>query len=623
MFIIKLFIIVFLIVNMSGCGTQQDVSTSSSQKLSEQVQPSIDVKSKVTSTMENAGKDSYVEGELIVKFKADTKNDLTKAIHKSLGAEVKKSLGVIGGGLVELITINEKSNLIETAKKYMENENVLYAEPNYKRFIKAKIPNDTYFVRQWGLYNTGQMMNGSPGADIKAPLAWDYSKGDNSLIIAVIDTGVDYNHEDLFGKVWINKGEICNNRIDDDRNGYVDDCYGWNFVDNNNNPMDDQGHGTHVSGVIGAVSNNGLKIAGILWDVKIMALKFLDANGRGDVAGAVFALNYAVKMGAKVINASYGSSMYSQTEYDSIASANQKGVLFIAAAGNDAENNDISHSYPCNYGLPNIISVAASDMNDNIASFSNFGPNKVDVAAPGVYILSLIPNNGSGMNQDFWPGTSMATPFVVGLAGLVMTQQEYVMMNLSIYQVRALIENYVDILPAFAGKIKTGGRINAYKSVTALISPTDLRSDAFGPTSTERLRVHLNWKNNATGVDNIRIERMTVGKDTEFKEISQLSPTISSYTDFNVTGDTTYRYRVRAFKGFTQSYLPLSERNIYTFYSNSVEITTPTDTGYYAGSGGCSLVGNVNDLTKQVSLDAILLMVPLIVVVFGLVRRFR
>ncbi|MCX8069706.1 MAG: S8 family serine peptidase, partial [Thermodesulfovibrionales bacterium] len=408
---------------------------------------------------------------------------------------------------------------------------------------------------------------------------------------------------------------------DDDKNGYIDDCYGWDFVGNDNNPIDDYGHGTHVSGVIGAVSNNGLKIAGILWDVRIMALKFLGANGGGDVAGAVSALNYAVKMGAKVVNASYGSSMYSQTEYDSIASANQKGVLFIAAAGNDAENNDIAPSYPCSYGLPNIISVAASDMNDNIASFSNFGPSKVDVAAPGVYVLSLIPNNGSGMNQDFWPGTSMATPYVVGLAGLVMTQPEYAKMNFSIYQVRAIIESYVDSLPAFAKKIKTGGRINAYKSVTALLGPTNLQTDAFGPTSTERLRVHLNWKNNATGVDNIRVERMILGKDTDFKEIAQLSPNVSSYTDFDVSGDTIYRYRVRAFKSFTQSYVPLSERNIYTFYTIQSEIKTPTDTGYSAGSGGCSVVRSFASKSKIGNFDIILLTIPIFIIIFAVIRK--
>lgn len=615
-FVIMFFALSILI--LFGCGSQESTSKSIKSDLIEQ-----EFKSKIKETAQKASTNDYVEGELIVKYKTNAKSSEIQSFNKSLGVTVKKSLGVIGDGMVDLLALPDGLDVKAALLEYMNNSNVSYAEPNYKRYIRTTIPNDTYFVQQWALNNTGQMMGGSVGADIKAPLAWDYSRGSDNLVVAVIDTGIDYNHEDLFGKIWINSGEICNNGKDDDRNGYVDDCFGWNFAKNNNNPMDDHGHGTHCAGVIGATTNNNLGISGILWNVKIMALKFLNSDGSGGtVADVVSALNYAVKMGAKIVNASYGSSTYSQAEYDSIASANEKGVLFIAAAGNDAENNDLSPSYPCNYGLANIISVSASDQNDNIASFSNFGPTKVDVSAPGVYILSLINLNGY-LNKYFWDGTSMATPHVVGLAGLVMTQPEYVKYNFSIYQSRAIIETYVDTLPAFIGKIKTGGRINAYKSVTALLSPTNLYGEFFGPTSAEKLRIHLNWKNNATGIDNIRIERMQMGVDADYKEIARLSPNISSYSDFDIAGESTYRYRVRAYKGFKQSYLSVKERDVFTFYTNVIEVTTPKDAGFYGGGDGCSITAHSKNLSKELTVDVFLIMIPLLIILNRFVRRYR
>ena len=622
MVIVRLIVAVLIVLTMVACGSQQPPapSTGGVPKVGGTTVPAtIDKQALVTETVQRASPTDYVPGELIVKFRADLKSSQTSAIHNAKGASLLKRLGVVDSGSIDLVRLPEGTDLKDAMRLYMADPSVEYAEPNYRRYLRSTIPNDTYFVRQWGLYNTGSMMNGTPGADIKAPLAWDFSRGSNSLVVAVIDTGVDYNHEDLYGKIWINNGEICTDGIDNDNNGYVDDCYGWNFVDRNNDPMDTDGHGTHVSGVIGAVTNNGLKIAGLLWDVKIMGLKFIGPNG-GTTADAISALNYAVRMGAKIVNASYGSSTYSQAERDSIAAANQRGVLFIAAAGNDAENNDIAPSYPCSYGLPNIISVAATDQNDRIASFSSFGPSKVDVAAPGVYILSLIPNNGSGMNQDFWPGTSMATPHVVGTAGLILTNPEYVDLGFSIYQTRAFIEEYVDKLPSLEGKIRTGGRINAYKAVTAMLKPVNLTASTTGPTSVEPLRVNLKWQNRATGAENIRIERMQEGVDTHFVEIAQLSPDKDTYTDSAVSGEKTYHYRVRAFKGLSQSYVPTEERFIYTPYTNTVSVTTPVVPQSFGGGRGCSITPLPSQLDNG-TIDVIIVMLPLMVVVFLIGRR--
>ncbi|MFQ3573645.1 MAG: S8 family serine peptidase [Thermodesulfovibrionales bacterium] len=574
-------IILFLFI--VSCGSQQTTTSDSGIVRSS----AINAKSNIFSTLEKTSPEDYVKGQLIVKLKGQ-KALRSVDIHRSKGASFIKNLAVLPTGTIQLVSLKEDADIKSAIESYMSDPDVEYAEPNYKRYIRATIPNDTYFSQQWGLWNTGAFAGGTAGADIKAPLAWDYSKGNNSLIVAVLDTGVDYNHEDLYGKIWINTGEICTDGIDNDGNGFVDDCYGWDFRNNDNDPMDDHGHGTHVSGIIGAATNNSNGIAGIMWNVRLMPLKFLGKNGEGTTAAAVLALNYAVSNGAKIINASYGSNTFSQAEYDSILNANNNGVLFIAAAGNDAANNDFTPSYPCSYGLPNIISVAASDQRDNIATFSNFGPNKVDVAAPGVYILSLIPNNGYS-NKDFWPGTSMATPHVVGLAGLVMTQNEYAAQGFSIYQIRAIVETYADQLPAFIGKIRTGGRINSYRSVTALLSPTNLQVSTSGPTSAEPLRVNLSWQNNATGLDIIRIERMQEGVDSNFKEIAQVSPSLNTYTDNDVKGETRYQYRVRGYKSFTQSYIPSTQRDIYTFYTNTVTITTPHVPTSFSGGGGCSV----------------------------------
>ncbi|MCX8027439.1 MAG: S8 family serine peptidase [Thermodesulfovibrionales bacterium] len=605
-----LILLVIFALFINACGSQQGVTTGSDTSKTVAI-ATPDVKSKIISTFEKASSEDYVPDQLIVKIKGDIKNAQVSDLHKSKGVSFVKNLAVLPNGTIQLVSLNKGSDIKSAIQSYMSDASVEYAEPNYKRYIKATTPNDIYFSQQWALWNTGSFAGGTAGADIKAPLAWDYSKGSNSLIVAVIDTGVDYNHEDLFGKIWQNAGENCNNGIDDDGNGYIDDCFGWDFANNDKDPIDDHGHGTHCAGIIGATTNNSLGISGILWNVKIMPLKFLDSEGSGTVAGAISALNYAVRMGAKIINASYASNTFSQAEYDSISAANERGVLFIAAAGNESVNNDFTPSYPNSYGLPNIISVAASDQTDNIASFSNFGPNSVHVAAPGVYILSLIPNNGF-TNKDFWPGTSMAAPHVVGLAGLIMTQSEYVSQAFSIYQIRAIIETYVDSLTAFAGKINTGGRINAYKSVTSLLSPTNLQVSSSGPTSVEPLRVHLTWQNNGTGLDNIRIERMRTGVDSNFVEIAQVSPTSTTYTDNAVVGEATYTYRVRGYKGFTQWYVPTAQKTVYTFYTNSASITTPVVPTHFGGGGGCSVVS----ATKGI--DGYDVVIPVIFMMVGL-----
>lgn len=332
---------------------------------------------------------------------------------------------------------------------FRTNSAILYAEPNY--IVHAtKTPNDPQFGQLWGLNNTGQG-GGTADADVDAPEGWDRTTGSKSVVVAVIDTGVDYNHPDLAANMWTNPGEIPGNGIDDDNNGYVDDVHGYDFFNKDGDPMDDVDHGTHCSGTIGGVGDNGVGVAGVNWNVKIMALKFIGPAGGTD-AGAIEAIEYALKMGVRVSNNSWGGGGYSQALYDAIKKARDQGHLFIAAAGNDGTDNDTIPSYPATYDLENIISVAASDRNDALAGFSCYGKTTVDLSAPGVAIFSTMPNSQYGLMD----GTSMATPHVTGVAAWILGQSP----NMSYSDVKALILNNVDPVAGLAGRVLTGGRLN-------------------------------------------------------------------------------------------------------------------------------------------------------------------
>src|SRR5262245_58937310 len=323
---------------------------------------------------------------------------------------------------------------------------VALVQPDYRVQI-ARTPNDPSFGSLWGLDNTGQG-GGTVNADINAPQAWNTSTGTGRTVVAVIDTGVDYNHPDLAANMWRNSREIPGNGIDDDRNGFKDDVYGYDFANNDSNPMDDNGHGTHVSGTIGAVGDNGVGVAGVDWHAKIMALKFLDSSGSGYLSNAVRALNYAVANGAKVVNASFGGGGYDSAMATAINNAKSRGVIVVAAAGNDASDNDADPAYPANYAGDNVVSVAATDRYDQLAYFSNYGRSTVDIAAPGQSIFSTLPNGRYGT----YSGTSMATPHVAGSLALVWDAHP----DWTYRQVIEAVLNTADRIPSLSGKVVTG-----------------------------------------------------------------------------------------------------------------------------------------------------------------------
>jgi len=339
-----------------------------------------------------------------------------------------------------------------------------YVEPDFAITSSAR-PNDPMFSQLWGLANTGGS-GGLVGSDIAATAAWDVTTGSRSVVVAVIDTGVDYTHPDLAANMWRNPREIAGDGLDNDSNGFIDDIYGWNFAGRNGNPMDDQGHGTHVAGTIGAVGNNGTGVTGVNWNVSIMALKFLDADGSGSTSDAIAAINYATRMrrdfGINVVatNNSWGGGGASIALRDAIAAGGRAGTLFVAAAGNESANNDQVANYPSNYPDDSIIAVAATDRAERLASFSNYGATTVDVAAPGVSIVSTVPN----ARYASYSGTSMATPQVAGTIALMAAANP----DATAAQLRSALLSTTRSVAGLAGRVVTGGVINAAAAVQAI-----------------------------------------------------------------------------------------------------------------------------------------------------------
>lgn len=330
------------------------------------------------------------------------------------------------------------------------------------------IPNDASFGTLWGLDNSGQSQ-GVGNSDINAPEAWEITTGSRHAVVAVIDSGVDYTHPDIAANVWTNPREVAGDGIDNDANGFVDDVRGWDFANADADPMDDDGHGTHVSGTIGAVGNNAIGVAGVNWQVSIMGLKFLDAEGNGYTSDAVAAVTYATRMrrdfGVNVvaINASWGGETRSTALADAIAAAGRAGILFVTAAGNESSNNDRVASYPANQANDAVIAVAATNRSNRLAAFSNYGSKTVDLAAPGEAILSTVPGGGYAS----FSGTSMATPYVTGTVALMVAANP----RATAAEIRSALLSTVKPIAALSGKVATGGLLDAAAAVRAITQP--------------------------------------------------------------------------------------------------------------------------------------------------------
>ncbi len=329
------------------------------------------------------------------------------------------------------------------------------AEPDYV-LTRAGEPTDEGYANGWlwGLRNTGQN-GGRAGIDIGAAKAWEVTTGSTDVLVAVIDTGIRHTHQELRYQMWVNPDEIAGNGIDDDGDGYIDNVHGIDVINNDGDPMDDHGHGTHCAGTIGASANDGYAHVGVAWQVRLMACKFLSAQGSGYTSGAVTCIDFAVSKGAKVLSNSWGGGGFSQSLYDAIQRAQDSGVLFIAAAGNSGLDTDNSPSYPSAYDLDNIIAVAAIDRAGSLASWSNYGKTTVDLGAPGVDIFSTVADSDD--SYAYYSGTSMATPHVAGVMALLLAHDS----SLSTTQAKARLLNTSVFLDSLRGRTVSGGLANA------------------------------------------------------------------------------------------------------------------------------------------------------------------
>ncbi|MFN8606479.1 MAG: S8 family peptidase [Vulcanimicrobiota bacterium] len=418
-----------------------------------------------TDGFEKSGKPAFEEGQLLVRLR-DGMGLEGGSLTETYGTTVKEDLTPPGearaadGSKLLLMNLAPGQDTKAMQRLMSLDARVEYAELNYRYFLdeqapaQQNIPNDLQ-PSLWGLNNTGQN-GGKPDADIDAPEAWAIHTGRHDApVIALIDTGVDYNHPDLKDNLWTNPGEIPGNGIDDDGNGVVDDVHGYNAFENSGDPMDGHSHGTHCAGTIAGVGNNGQGVVGVNQHANLMAVKIFNNSGSTNAAAIVRGINYATRMGARLTSNSWGGGAASQAIYDAF---NSSPALHIMAAGNDGTDNDKSPHYPSSYDLPNNVAVAASDRNDQRASFSCYGAKSVDIAAPGKDIYSTIPGGKYGTKS----GTSMATPHVTGVAGLVVSMNP----ELSNDEIKARLYDGADKLTNWQGIVDGGRRLNAYGALT-------------------------------------------------------------------------------------------------------------------------------------------------------------
>jgi subtilisin family serine protease len=474
-------------------------------------------------------------GRLLVRFEEAVPRDVRARAAAFVAGSVTRDYRLVPG----LVLIETALDAADALLMLRSLEGVRYVERDAV-IAPADVPNDPSFHLQWGARNTGQSILGVPGvinADMDLTDAWDITKGGQNFVIAVVDSGALLTHEDLVANLWTNPGETAGNGVDDDGNGLIDDIHGWDWFDDDNDPADEDGHGTPVAGIIGARGNNGAGVAGVNWRCRLMILRTIGPGG-GFVSDAISAIEYAVDKGVRVSNHSWTTQAFVQALYDAIEAAQAADHLVVAAAGNDTTDIDVNPAYPAAFDLGNVLSVSATNNLDELADFSNFGEVSVDLAAPGVGIYST-RRTGAYFN---FHGTSAASPNAAGVAALLTARNP----GWTWQQVKDRLLDTARPVDALAGTCVTGGVINAYDA---------LKDDATRPSAPDRPMltalgggvVSVEWGDNALNESNFIVQRQKRNASGEWVQTR-----VVGRPDHNVTeleddpGPGRHRYRVRA-----------------------------------------------------------------------------
>jgi hypothetical protein len=480
--------------------------------------------------------EEYVPDEVLIKFKTKVGKKAKVNVIDSVLGKIKGRFRLDG----DLLHLKVPKNIgtKRAISILTKSRHIKYAVRNNIHHIDSTFANDPRFNGQWPLHNTGQS-GGKTDADMDAPEAWDLFTGSPNIVVAVLDTGVDYLHADLAANIWTNPGEIPGNGQDDDGNGYVDDVHGYDFAYDDGDPMDGHSHGTSCAGIIGGVGDNGIGITGVNWTVRIMCVKVLNDSGSGTSAMVINGIDYATNNGAYMTSNSYGcSNCYNQAVKDAIERANNAGLLFVAAAGNSGVNTDINPHYPASYNNENIISVTATNRNDN--HVYNYGPTTVDMAGFSPEITTTTPGNGY---TSTFSGTSAATPHVTGVAALVWGYEQ----GLPHMQVKNRLMETVRPVASLSGKCVTEGAVNAYDALSAGGPPPPPPGAPSGLAATVigYNQIDLSWIDNSANEDGFRIERREEG--ASFSEIGTVEANVIDYNDTTVKDGTTFYYQVMAY----------------------------------------------------------------------------
>lgn len=535
--------------------------------------------------------DNYVPGEVLLKFKKGTSHGAANSANSKVQAVLMENPG---RSEIHHVKLPGNTSVEQAIEEYMKDPNIEFAEPNYIRRIQASSSEYAYL---WAIQNTGQLVNsfaGTTDADMDVLTFWNNTNNAttsaSSIIIAVVDTGVMWSHVDLVNNIYANTVDTAEDSIDQDANGYTDDIRGWDFVNSDNDPVDDNGHGTHVAGIIGADGGNAKGMTGVMQDVQIMPLKACNSSGTCATASIIDAIDYATDRknrgeNVRVINLSLGGSDYSASEYTAINQARIAGILVVAAAGNSGTDNDQSPVYPASYDLDNIISVAATDQEDLIATSgvngatfsSNYGATSVDVAAPGVNITSTYIASGVSSTYSFQQGTSMAAPQVSGVAGLLWV----VNTGWTYTDVRNRILNNVDTKLCLSGLVATSGRVNAEQARTTtadLATPT-----GFTATSASTTGINLAWTDTASE-DGYNIYRKLCSSACSSYSLIY-TVTTTAKVDNGLNPGTCYSYHLRAYTTSTAERSDESAEVSATTASNPSSWPTSSGTSQGQDSG--------------------------------------